>query len=1292
MNKKYLLSFAGSIICCLVFGQSSSWSSSDYSFSVDKMQFKAQRVVPPSPDAADLGRYGNVPVSLFSGTPSINIPLYELKGNRISLPISVSYYQPGFRPQDIASWVGLGWSLRAGGVITRSVSGNPDNYNNYFRPNNHYGTPPVVNDVYANYDWMDSIRRGLTESQPDVYYYNFGGYTGKFMLSTDQAIIRKDKNDLKITSTGIPLDATGVSSFTIKDEKGNTYVFAATEISSMQLDDNTSQDQLSTLSYIYPSSWYLTSITSADTKEQILLNYYTADSAQTQFVNYLSNRSYTYSRASTSTSSYTYDAMVSNNFTIPPTVTIAKRRYLQSITYTKGGITAYVINFGSLLDQRQDLDHVNFPCERMVKDIKVLANNVLVKQYNFFSSYFTNAGYTNADHKRLRLDSVQEAAADGSGAVKPAYAFTYNNNAVPSVGNARIDHWGFYNGADMVATLVPTYSTGDGNTYGGGANRSPGLNSCLTAVLTQMKYPTGGYTQFTYELNQAKNSSGVFDVGGLRIKSITDYSFSNNQATQKNYEYTLNDGSTSGNAPAPIYTKFSSHVNTSLSISYLTVSASSVAGLGTFQGSHVGYSQVTEYEKDISSNFSLGKTVYRYNIGMINADDEDISSGDLLEKTVYDTNGKVLDDEVNAYNYPAGDGGVTGIRVAPSVGQDDKSTLCQTSAGGYNWQDPTDQTSSCVSTRTYKTKYGYSGYALIGQYRQLAMVTKTLYDQLSSSYTTTTRKFTYAANHTLPVLIEQSSSSDDKMVTSKKYAGDYTIPGTGTLDNTTQGIKLLQTNNMGTTEIEICQYRQNNDGSNKRYIGGLLNLYAPASPYLQTIYRLELAAPSATLQVSATNGNFTYDPSYRLLGSFAYDAYGNLNEQSKAQDVSDAYIWDYFHMYPVAEVSNAKAGMIAYCGFESSVAGGNWTGLNGSAVAAGGMAGNNSYNLSTTNSLSMAGLPTSRQYVVSYWVHSGTVSVSSNVGAATATSGAAYNGWTYYEHLLPAGSSSVTVTSSGGANIDELRLFPKDALMATYTYKPGVGQISKCVSINQFMYYTYDGFSRLVNVKDLAGNIVQNIQYNYGLGNPLTAAAQTLFYSATKQGSYQKQGCPVGTEPTTETYVVPAARYASSQNQGDADNKATADVTSNGQNYANTVGQCLYWNTDQSAWFSKNDCGTSGGSSCVTSTGQVRSDVLYDVPAHTYSSLVSLAAANTLALNDVNANGQNYANNYCTCSCTGEGRKMIGGYCERGTRYNSSSTLQSDGTYKCVYYYVFSDGSVSPNYTSYGNPRPCPVQ
>ncbi len=58
--------------------------------------------------------------------PQISVPITQLSGNEMAMPISLSYHASGNKVNQMASWVGLGWSLQAGGVITREVRDQPD--------------------------------------------------------------------------------------------------------------------------------------------------------------------------------------------------------------------------------------------------------------------------------------------------------------------------------------------------------------------------------------------------------------------------------------------------------------------------------------------------------------------------------------------------------------------------------------------------------------------------------------------------------------------------------------------------------------------------------------------------------------------------------------------------------------------------------------------------------------------------------------------------------------------------------------------------------------------------------------------------------------------------------------------------------------------------------------------------------------------------------------------------------------------------------------------------------------
>ena len=135
-------------------------------------------------------------------------------------------------------------------------------------------------------------------------------------------------------------------------------------------------------------------------------------------------------------------------------------------------------------------------------------------------------------------------------------------------------------------------------------------------------------------------------------------------------------------------------------------------------------------------------------------------------------------------------------------------------------------------------------------------------------------------------------------------------------------------------------------------------------------------------------------------------------------------------------------------------------------------------------------------------------------------------------------------------------------------------------------------------------------------------------YSSTETSGTASKECSVDTngnpkEASSETYVVPAGSYTSNTSQADADARAQQDVDANKQDYANSTGTCTatYPNVEKSGTATKSDCGTGEGS---TET--------YTVPAGTYTSNDSQAAADSQADFDVAANKQSYADSNGSCT------------------------------------------------------------
>jgi hypothetical protein len=83
-------------------------------------------IVPPSPEAASLAKFTEIPVSLYTGVPNISVPIYTIQQSGISIPISLNYHARGIKVEEIASRVGLGWALSYGGSISRQTRGKVD--------------------------------------------------------------------------------------------------------------------------------------------------------------------------------------------------------------------------------------------------------------------------------------------------------------------------------------------------------------------------------------------------------------------------------------------------------------------------------------------------------------------------------------------------------------------------------------------------------------------------------------------------------------------------------------------------------------------------------------------------------------------------------------------------------------------------------------------------------------------------------------------------------------------------------------------------------------------------------------------------------------------------------------------------------------------------------------------------------------------------------------------------------------------------------------------------------------
>lgn len=91
----------------------------------DKMQ------APPTADIKKIMTAINAGVNLFNGLPDIGLNLMNFDARDIGIPIGINNTGTGVKVNEYSSDLGMSWSLDAGGVITRSMKGLPDEFDGY---------------------------------------------------------------------------------------------------------------------------------------------------------------------------------------------------------------------------------------------------------------------------------------------------------------------------------------------------------------------------------------------------------------------------------------------------------------------------------------------------------------------------------------------------------------------------------------------------------------------------------------------------------------------------------------------------------------------------------------------------------------------------------------------------------------------------------------------------------------------------------------------------------------------------------------------------------------------------------------------------------------------------------------------------------------------------------------------------------------------------------------------------------------------------------------------------------
>ena len=1257
-----------------------------------------QDVFPPTPNAAALAKFGDVPVGLATGIPQINVPIFSYNKNGLKLNVSLDYHAGGVKQEEVASDVGIGWALNAGGQVSRTVRSLPDDYKTYgyfylgyLYPFGHYMQAPL--DERGGYLTTDSIYtfyHGLMDSQSDIFSYSINGKSAKFVYGFDGNYVSIPQTKVKVQRILNPTSLySSLTGFVVTDIDGTQYYFMASD-----LIYNSAMNRQS--SYTYSTAWNLTKIVAPFKTDSITISYESYNLAY-QVGKYESEYTIV-----TRTFAYPpFDVITAGISTFTGTAQRIKQINLPDSTHV-------VFNYESVA--RKDITATGALKEILVK------NGTKSYGYHLYHSYGANGAYTAGTVSpayRLQMDSVTQFF--GS-TFLPAYKFTYNGTMPYRVSSAQ-DYWGFSTDSARVNsnTLIPKITTTATKIYDG-SNRKPDTTKAKTGALITMQYPTRGQTNFTYESNRAGDGKlNEYYSQSINVP-VTTYDvnytkpFTVHRTVDSTYGITFLFKMTQWCPGAADTCNFIFSIkNTSGTVTYATATlAYSDLNVGksvTLSSFANGNYLITWQFKPPSTCSCTDQFSFLLNYAEMNTDSTQLAGGIRLKKMVTYDGVSHANDMIREYDYTMPNGTSSGtvflkprydypyIATAmddPHYGETNhylvrnaaafyplsyangtpvsykRVTVRQNSSGGYlgktlstftdfvymNYTPCADDNGgNCppfvtqplpdfalglpVSELTYdnsnnlmkKVNYSYN-------YVQFDDTYETPNYQgfkfSASSFSTDAEPhfvfFFYSTDmfaHTGRIektqeLVTDYTTAHDSLTTETDY----------TYDPTYYNLKTSYTFNSKNQKIEERLYYPY-DYTLSGAIGSLRdnNIIQPVvsseewitigtTPYIRKAaltdygffqqgiirpskyYTLQATSPLTQTTIGAfnpavLNRNTTYfiqDVSYDK-----FDSKGNISQVTNKVPVT-SFIWDINKQYPIAKISNADSASVAYTSFEADGTG-NWTIASALRDTLKAITGKRSYNLVNGN-ISIAGLTTTKSYLVSYWSKNGSYTLTNG---GTPKTGVTLNGWTYYEHTI---TGAATLAISGSGNIDELRLYPVYALMNTYTYDPFSGVTSMVDARSGISYYEYDGLKRLINIKDQYGNIIKSFCYNYAgqVGCPIVLT----YFNAVQAITYYRNNCSTNYVGSAVVYTVPAGAYTSTISQADADSKATADETANGQNYANANGTCTL--------------------------------------------------------------------------CTGNAYKIINHACELGNKVYTASVPQGS-QYLCTYHYEWSDGSHSVDYT-----------
>ena len=426
------------------------------------------KVAPVSPEAASLGKYGDLPVNLASGRINYSIPIFTIQEAGFELPIYLSYNHSGLLAEEDPGLVGLGWTLHAGGMIVRQLRGKPDESSLGYVGGN-IGSDLVIPYYYQPsslssseiFNLLEGSESGRLDTQPDKFVINAGNLSGNFSYNElGEAIFYPHKN-YKIQSN---------NGYIVTDDNGVIYTFNSEETTSSL---PVGVDEVNNPVMDYVSGWGLTKIEFPTSNRTIDIEY---------------------------TQGSTYEK---EGFTESKSIKIASNGVITSQCAALGNP---VINESSILTTvfKQQMSRITFSQGSIEFDIRTPPNGSLSKSNYLHSIIIKNVNneiintyefvFDNLMSNFKLLEEVKKYGKDGEQI--PFFNLEYNNVPPAQINYTSQDAWGYYNGKSNTNLI-----NGD---------RSVDLSKSSLGALKKIIYPTGGYSELQYESNKSLTLQGTY--------------------------------------------------------------------------------------------------------------------------------------------------------------------------------------------------------------------------------------------------------------------------------------------------------------------------------------------------------------------------------------------------------------------------------------------------------------------------------------------------------------------------------------------------------------------------------------------------------------------------------------------------------------------------------------------------------------------------------------------------------------------------------------------------------------